>query len=240
MTSPYFNNYKATNEQELVESLVIESIHQWGMDVNYIHRQDNFPDKIFKEDSSATYTSATPLELYLKSYDGYEGNGEFLAKFGIEVRHQCLLTVAIKTFREMVGDALGILRPLEGDIIHFPMDNKMFVIQKVDKYGVFFQTGTLQSYNLVCEVFEYSSEKFATGVPEIDIIETELSLSTLKHALRDGLGELILDADGKPQFDPDFDMDDAMQDFGADNEEIDEEASILIDATDDNIMSEEF
>jgi hypothetical protein len=240
MTSQYFQNFRNLSEQDLIEDLVIESIHIWGHDVCYIPREGNTPDKVWNEDSSSEYNGNYPCEMYIKSYDGYEGDGTFLAKFGIEIRHQVTFTVAIKTFKHMVGNQLNMVRPLEGDLIYFPLDNKLVVIKKVNKYSVFFQTGALQSYDLVCEVFEYAGEKLNTGIPQVDLIEQQLSLSTLAHALRDINGDLILDAEGKPQFDPDFDMDAAMDDVGADNEELGEEAGPLIDATDDNIMSETF
>lgn len=238
-TNPYFRHYSALNEQGLIEDLVIESIRQWGYDLFYLPREGNTPDSIFNEDASAKYTSHHPIEMYINSVDGFEGDGQFMSKFGIELRHQITLTVAIRTFTSGVGDAANLPRPLEGDLIYFPMDHKLFVIKNVDKYSVFYQTGALQSYSLICEAFEYAGEKLETGIPEVDAIDASLSLSTLEHALRDGNGDLILDANGKPQFDPLFDIDDVMDNY-ADNTEIDVEAAPLIDATDDNFFSETF
>lgn len=240
MVSPYFNNHQRVSEQSLVEDLIIEAIHIFGYDVMYIPREGNTPDTIFKEDSSAEYNSSYPVEMYIKSFDGFTGDGQFLSRFGIEIRHELTLTVAIKTFKVEVGNQIGTKRPLEGDLIYYPMDNKLFVIKNVNKYGVFYQTGTLQTYDLICEVFEYAGEKLATGIPEVDIIEDELSLSTKQRALRDGQGNLVLDSKGKPQFDPSFNEDTIMKDFMSDSEEVETEADGLTDFTENNPFSEDF
>lgn len=239
MTSPYFNNFKNYDEQELIEDLVIESIHIYGQDVRYIPRVTGLKDEVLHEDTSAEYIGNYPVEMYVRSVDGYGGDGEFLAKFGIEVRHQITFTVAIKTFKHMVGNQLSIKRPLEGALIYFEMNNQVFEIKKVEQYNVFFQGGTLQSYDLTCELFEYAGEKMDSGIPAVDDVEDKLSTSTEAHALRDINGALILDIDGNPQFDPSFDMEDLLGDL-SDNEELESDRDGLIDATDDNIMSEDF
>jgi hypothetical protein len=227
-TSTYFSNYTNQGEQALVDSLVIESIRRFGYDVFYIPRTSNNEDATFKEDASASYESNYPIEMYIRTIDGFQGDGQFLSKFGIEIRHELTLTVAIRTFANLVGAATGMARPLEGDLIYYPMDRKLFVIKNVDKYNVFFQSGTLQSYNLRCELFEYAGEKLRTGIADVDRVETSLSNSTLSHPLKDGNGNLILDAAGKPQFDPAFNVDMAGN-FSADNAEITTTSTPLID-----------
>jgi hypothetical protein len=227
-TSSYFNNYTNQGEQALIDSLVIESIRRYGYDVFYIPRKSNTEDAVFKEDSSASFESNYPIEMYIRTIDGFQGDGQFLSKFGIEIRHELTLTVAIRTFANLVGATTGMARPLEGDLIYYPMDHKIFVIKNVDKYNVFFQSGTLQSYNLRCELFEYAGEKLRTGIPDVDRVETQLSNSTLSHPLVDAQGAVILDAQGKPQFDPAFNVDLAGN-FGADNTEIKTASTPLID-----------
>lgn len=237
--SPYFNNFNNVHEQGLVEDLIIEAIQIYGYNVMYLPRTGNTPDIIFNEDSSSEYDAAYQVEMYIKSYDGYDGDGAFLSKFGIEVRNQLNLTVAIKTFVRQVGRTINTTRPLEGDLIYFALDNKLFVIKKVNKYDVFYQSGSLQSYDLTCEVFEYSGEKLNTGIAAVDAIEKAFSPSTMDHALKDINGNLILDVNGKPQFDPTFNLESIL----GDQSEAAEIATTLIgllDATDDNIMSEDF
>lgn len=238
--SSYFNLHKNNPEQNLVEDLIVEAIRNFGYDVVYIPRERNAEDPILKEDASSEYNSAYPVEMYIKSFDGFQGDGQFMSRFGIEIRHQITFTVAIRTFLQLVGDSIGTTRPLEGDLIYFAMDNKLFQIQKVDKYSVFYQAGSLQTYDLVCEVFEYAGEKLNTGIEEVDAIGQRLSTSTERHGLRDANGALILDAEGRAQFPEGFDVEDALPDHLDDSEEIKTEADELIDFDEDNPLSEDF
>ena len=49
-----------------------------------------------------------------------------------------------------------------------PINKKMFVIQHVEHESIFYQMGSLQTYDLRCELFEYSGERFDTGFPYLD------------------------------------------------------------------------
>ena len=40
--------------------------------------------------------------MYLKSMEGFEGDGQFLSKFGLEIRDQIVLTVARKRFDQVI------------------------------------------------------------------------------------------------------------------------------------------
>ena len=82
-----------------------------------------------------------------------------------------------------------INRPQEGDLIYFPMVGKLFEIKFVEHEQLFYQTGRLQTYDVRCELFQYSSERINT---EIDVIEDTYSLDTLVYqfTLEDGLGVL--------------------------------------------------
>jgi hypothetical protein len=48
------------------------------------------------------------------------------------------------------------------------MNKKFFEITFVEHESVFYQTGALQVYDLKCELFEYSNERFQTGISVID------------------------------------------------------------------------
>ena len=63
--------------------------------------------------------------------------------------------------------------PKEGDLVYFPLTKKLFEIQFVDYESVFYQTGALQTYDLQCELFEYSDEDLDTGIASIDKIEAD-------------------------------------------------------------------
>jgi hypothetical protein len=107
--------------------------------------------------------------MYVKSVDGFSGQGDFMAKFGLEIRDQVTFTVAMRTFERFVTrDTPTIIRPREGDLVYMPMNRKFFKITFVEHESVFYQTGALQVFDLKCELYEYSNERFATGIGDID------------------------------------------------------------------------
>lgn len=168
-TSVYFRNYDNFNEQNLIDDLVIESIRLYGVDVSYISGSFNNQDSILNEDDTPIYDEMFEFEVYVKNVDGFEGEGDFLSKFGLEIRDQVTFTVAIRTFERFVtrNDQTRV-RPKENDIIWLPLNRKMYRITYVEHESVFYQAGALQVYDIKCELMEYSNETFDTGRPEID------------------------------------------------------------------------
>ena len=171
-TNTYFRNFDARNEQELLHSLVTESIQIYGHDVNYIPRTLVNEDTILGEDSISEYKDAYSVEMYIKSVDGFEGEGDLVSKFGLEIRDQIVFSVARRAFE---GLDIGV-RPKEGDLIYFPLTEKLFQIMFVEHETPFYQTGALPTFDLTCELFTYSDEKIDTGVEEVDVIEQKQSL----------------------------------------------------------------
>ena len=171
-TNTYFRNFDARNEQELLHSLVTESIQIYGHDVNYIPRTLVNEDTILGEDSISEYKDAYSIEMYIKSVDGFEGEGDLVSKFGLEIRDQIVFSVARRAFE---GLDIGV-RPKEGDLIYFPLTEKLFQIMFVEHETPFYQTGALPTFDLTCELFTYSDEKLDTGVEEVDVIEQKQSL----------------------------------------------------------------
>ena len=171
-TNTYFRNFDARNEQELLHSLVTESIQIYGHDVNYIPRTLVNTDTILGEDSISEYKDAYSIEMYIKSVDGFEGEGDLVSKFGLEIRDQIVFSVARRAFE---GLDIGV-RPKEGDLIYFPLTEKLFQIMFVEHETPFYQTGALPTFDLTCELFTYSDEKIDTGIEEVDVIEQKQSL----------------------------------------------------------------
>lgn len=168
-TSAYFRNYNNFNEQNLIDDLVIESIKIYGIDVTYISGEFNNRDEVFNEDDMPFYDEKYEFEAYIKNVDGFEGEGDFLSKFGLEIRDQVTFTVAIRTFERYVTRTnQNKLRPRENDIIWLPLNQKMYRITYVEHESVFYQTGKLQVYDIKCELMEFSNERFDTGIYEID------------------------------------------------------------------------
>jgi hypothetical protein len=167
-TSLYFNNFASSGEQRLIENLIIETIKIHGVDVYYVPRKIVSINNTFREQALTEYGQAAEIEMYVKNVDGFEGDGEFLSKFGVEVRDQITFSVAIRIFENDVGSFLRRDRPLENDLVWFPFNKALYQIKFVNKKPIFFQFGALQMYDLVCELYEYSNEVFNTGVEIID------------------------------------------------------------------------
>jgi hypothetical protein len=171
-TNSYFRNFDAKNEQELLHSLVSEAIQIYGHDVSYIPRTLVNEDTILGEDSISEYKDAHSVEMFIKSVDGFEGEGDLISKFGLEVRDQIVFSLARRAWE---GLDIGT-RPKEGDLIYFPLTEKLFQIMFVEHETPFYQTGALPTFDLTCELFTYSDEKIDTGIEEVDVIEQKQSL----------------------------------------------------------------
>ena len=208
----YFNNFTNSMEQDLIESLIVESISIYGHAIYYVIRTLVKKDELYGEDSLSEYNNAYNFDMYIKSYDSYEGDGTFLSKFNLEIRDQVTFVVARRTFANEIGTQEFIDRPREGDLIYSPMMKRLFVIKYVNNSPIFYQMGSLQTWECVCEVFEYSNEKFNTGVAEIDAIEDKYSFA--------GSGNTVL---SNTQYES------ALSDVFATNQEIQEEGADIID-----------
>lgn len=176
-TNLYFNNFTNSMEQDLIESLIVESISIYGHSIYYCPRVIQNKDELYGEDSLSTYDRAYDFDVYIKSYDSYEGDGTFLSKFNLQIRDQITFVIARRTFYNEIGVNEVITRPREGDLIYSPMMKRLFIIKYVSNTPVFYQMGSLQTWETVCEVFEYSNERFNTGIAEIDNIETRYSFA---------------------------------------------------------------
>ena len=176
-TNHYFNHYgENTPDQRLIESLIIESIKVYGIDVHYMPRTLINEDSLYGEDRLSQFKDQRIIEMYIRNVDGFGGDGTFVSNFGLEVRDQITLTVSRRRFKELNFETDGRdVEPKAGDLIYFPLTDGLFTILDVQATNVFYQTGTLQSFDLVCELFSYSDEKIDTGIEEIDDIEEQQS-----------------------------------------------------------------
>lgn len=241
-TNPFFNLYNAANEQTLLEDLIIESIRMHGLDVYYLPKKTSAEfDEIYGQDPAVSYDTAIPIEMYVKNVDSFGGDGSFMSKFNIEIRDQMTLTVARKVFTQTVGTPADILRPNEGDLIWFPLNDKMFKIQYSDEKAMFYQLGGLQTWDLTVEMFEYSNETFSTGIPQIDDVETRHSFALTSFAILTSGGLPITDNAGF--FIINSEYEDVVRnelDSFFDNNEIQEESDALLDFSEDNPFGDRF
>jgi len=181
-TSHYFQSGipgGRSSEQLLMEDIVIECLKIYGFDAYYIPRASVNEDDILGEDALNKYSSAYPLEMYMQNVTGFEGDGELMSKFGVEIRDTATFIVSRRRWDEVIarsGDAVLTTRPAEGDIIYFPLTKAFFEIKFVESTDPFFQVGKLYVYKLQCELMQFSGERFDTGVNEID--DTAIDKST--------------------------------------------------------------
>ena len=181
MPNVFFNNFNSYAEQTLIDDLVTESLSIYGHTVYYLPRTIDERDLVFSDEAPLSrYITALEFDMYIKSYDSYEGDGTFLSKFNLEVRDQITLTVSRRSFgSEIAAQFPTIQRPREGDLVYSTMMKRIFVIKYVNNTSVYFQMGDLQTWDIVCEVWEYSNERFNTGIDEIDSIETQYSVANV-------------------------------------------------------------
>ena len=174
MPNVYFS-HGTRNEQYLLEDLIIESITIWGQEFYYIPRTLVAKDEILGEDRLSKFENAFPIDMYLETVDGFEGQGAFIQKFGLMMEQSATLTVARRTWERLIGRHSATIlpdRPCEGDLLYFPLTKGLFEIKFVEHQDPFYQLKKLYVYRLQVELFQYASERMETGVPEIDVFET--------------------------------------------------------------------
>ena len=158
------NTTTITQEQDLIGNLVIESIQMHGQDFIYIPRSIVKEDTIFNEDTLSSFTETHTIEMHIESADGFEGEGDMLTRFGLEVRDQMTTMVSISRFQTVTTKD----RPLVGDLMYFPLADKVFQIKFVEDEVPFFQLGKMHVFQLTLEQWAWSYETVNTGVTEID------------------------------------------------------------------------
>jgi hypothetical protein len=175
-TNFYFNNFpqhQITSEQLLVEDLVIEAMQIHGMDVYYLPRTSRDQvDMLYGEDPLKEYRTAHGLEMYMENVTGMDGEGDFISKFGLEIRDEVTLLVSRRRFKYTVP----LTRPREGDLVYIPLVQNFFEITFVEHENdqAMFYTlgrgrgGNVYVYALKMKQYVFSEEIISTGVEEVD------------------------------------------------------------------------
>lgn len=168
--NPYIrvNNKTYLPEQNLMEDLTVEAIKMYGNEMYYIPRNLVQKDDLFGESKYSRFTTFKMIEMYMDTTTAFEG-GDTFTKFGFEIRDSVKFTVSKKRFKRETGMA----RPLEGDLLYLPLSKGLFEVKFVEHENPFYALGKLYSYQLTCELFQYSEEEFNTGVPELDAVTEE-------------------------------------------------------------------
>ena len=176
------------SEQRLVQSLINEQLKIYGVEVTYIPRKFVRKQTIIKEVQSSAFDDNFLLEAYLNTYEGYSGQGDIMTKFGVSLRDEVTLTISRERFEDFISPFLEAdedyelaSRPREGDIIFFPLGERLFEVKFVEHEEPFYQLGKNYVYQLKCELFEYEDEVIDTGIDAIDSQLEDLGyISTLQ------------------------------------------------------------
>ena len=192
--NPYFQQ-GARSEQNLVQDLINEQLRMYGVEVHYMPRKYVTENKIIREVVQSKFDDAYPLEAYVDTYDGYGENPTLLTKFGIEATNEITLTISKERFEDYISplmkneaDVKLTTRPKEGDLIYFPLGDRLFEIKYVEHEKPFYQLRKNYVYELKCELFRYEDEVIDTGISEID---DELVGDNLDGISEDGIPTIL-------------------------------------------------
>lgn len=174
MPNPYINN-PAHSEQDLIESLITEAIDIHAETFYYIPRKLVNPDEILGEDRLSKFKHAYPIDAYFENATNFDGQGAFIQRYGGLVDYSATLLISRRRWQELVGQhGTTILpnRPVEGDLVYYPLTDSLFQIMYVDDKNPFAQWGDFYTWRLTIELHTYSSEHIETDEEDINAFET--------------------------------------------------------------------
>ena len=162
-------------EQRLVQNLINEHLKIYGVEVTFIPRKFVNQSTIIEEVTTSKFDDNFLIEAYVDNYDGYAGAGDVLTKFGMSLRDEVTLTISKERFEEFISPFMDAdddielsSRPREGDLVFFPLGQRLFEIKFVEHEEPFYQLGSNYVYKLKCELFEYEDEVIDTTIDAID------------------------------------------------------------------------
>ena len=183
-------------------------------------------DNIMRENTLAIFDDAYPIEAYVANVDGFQGSGDLMTKFGIRVTDETTFIISRERFEDYVSDLMSNAeaseghrkgttvvgppdRPMEGDLVYFPLTDSLFEIKFVEHENPFYQLGKLYTYELRCELFEYEQEVIDTDIEDIDNNAADIGYvvtltlagtgvtATSNSSIRNGsVNQIILENDG--------------------------------------------
>jgi hypothetical protein len=149
----------------------------YGVEVHYLPRKYITEKTVMREVIESSFDRSYPIEAYVENFDGYGDNTTILSKFGIQALNELTIVISRERFEEyitpLIKDQANIklsTRPKEGDLIYFPLGDRLFEIKFVEHEQPFYQLQTNYVYTLKCELFRYEDEVIDTGVDFIDDI----------------------------------------------------------------------
>lgn len=185
--NPFFIQGTQT-EQGLLQDLVNEQLRMYGVEVHYLPREYITTKTIIEEVIQSSFNDAYPIEAYVDNFEGYNDNTTLLSKFGIQSTQEITLIISKERYENYITPLISgktnrkiTTRPKEGDLIYFPLGDRLFEIKFVEHEKPFYQLQKNYVYELRCELFRYEDEIIDTGIAEID--------DTLVGSDSDGISE---------------------------------------------------
>jgi len=149
----------------------------YGVEVHYLPRKYVTEKTILKEVIQSAFDDAYPIEAYVENYEGYSDNSVLMSKFGIQQTQEVTLIISKDRWESYIQPLIKnetniklSTRPKEGDLIYFPLGDRLYEIKYVEHEKPFYQLQKNYVYQLRCELFRYEDELIDTGVDEIDDI----------------------------------------------------------------------
>lgn len=138
----YFRNYNYGREQRVEDDLTVEAIKIYGVDVQYMPRTIFNEIEEFGEDPLSHFTLAVPIEVYVNNLENFQGEGDFLSKFNLEIRDQITLTMARRRWDQIRTEKLID----EVGNIYLTETNPAIYSSNTDNYLL--ETGSANGYSL--------------------------------------------------------------------------------------------
>ena len=174
MLNPFFLQ-GSKSEQGLIQDLINEQLRMYGVEVYYLPRKYITEKTVIRELIESKFDNAYPIEAYIESFDGYGDNPTILSKFGIQALNEITLTISRERFETYISPLIKnqaniklSSRPKEGDLVWFPLGDRLFEIKYVEHEKPFYQLQGNYTYELRCELFRYEDEIIDTGIEDID------------------------------------------------------------------------
>lgn len=183
------------NQNLILDKLNHEAIAVQSVQAHYISRHLVAKDDILGEDRLSEFRDSYPIDVYIETSDGFDGQNSFASKFGLQIDSSAIFVISRRGWDLAVGrfgQTVLPNRPAEGDLIYLPMTKGLFEIDFVNHQAPFYQLGEFYTYKMNVSLFRYSSEKIDTGLNEIDAVEDAHTADTLK---RQDVDQMIRGAD---------------------------------------------
>ena len=183
------------SEQRLVQDLINEQLQIFGVEVTYIPRKFVNKKTIIEEVNASKFDDNFTIEAYVNTFEGYGGQGDILTKFGVSLRDELVISISKERFEDFIAAFLTALpddeinvdtRPREGDLVYFPLGQRLFEVKFVEHEQPFYQLGKNYIFELKCELFEYEDEIIDTSLDEIDTQIQETGFITTLNLIGSG------------------------------------------------------